>query len=176
MKYLLAAAFTLVVPALPAEVDLPECHVQRSALVAFSSPKAHDTLSISIQGAPCYNGTAIITIKSKTGAVLYRHQQPFKQLTATQWDDPELDRDAESFVKWTVEKGMNLVSELPSWAEPEAFYEENSTSIAISREEYERLRTLKQPIFYHQTYYEGGRHLVYDPTTKKTVVALEGGL
>lgn len=175
MKYLVAAAVTLIAQALHAETDLPACHVQRSAPVAFSSPKAHDTLSISVHGTPCYKGAAIITIKSKAGSVLYRHEQPFKDLTATQWNDPELGYDAESFVKWTIEKGMNIVSELPAWAEPEAFYEENGTSIKVSREEYERLRALKQPIFYHQTYYEGGRHLLYDPTMKKAVVVLEGG-
>jgi len=173
----LGIGFLWVAAAAADEKSLPACHIERSAPVTFSSPSNPDTLLVSVNGDPCYKGVAVISITSKGGEVVYRHVQPFKQLTATQWDDSALDKDAEAFVNYTITKGMQgLSSALPVWTDPKEFYEANYTSVKVSRERYEEIRKLRLPVFYHQTYYEGGRHLVYDQAQKKTIVIMEGGL
>jgi hypothetical protein len=110
--------------------------------------------------------------------VLYRRDQNFKPLTAASWDDPRLPTDAERFVENTVEEGIiGNSSDLPPWeGSGDEFCEKNSTTLAISPERYEALRKQRLPVLYHQTYYEGGVHLLYDPSQKAVVIVLEGGL
>ena len=152
--------------------------MERTARVSFSSPERSDVLRVAVHGNPCWEGMATITITRKNGEVLYRRDQRFKPLTAAQWDDPSLQKDAERFVTYTVEEGLvRNSSELPPWeGNADEFYEKNSTSLAISPERYESLRKLKLPVFSHLTYYEGGVDLVYDPMQKVVVIVLEGGL
>lgn len=121
---------------------------------------------------------ASISITDSSGRILYRRDQRFKPLNAVQWDDPIQPALAKRFVDHTIEKGIiGKSSELPPWeGNAEDFYEKNSTSPAIDTNRYEALRKQKLPVFYHQTYYEGGLHLVYDPKQRVVVVVLEGGL
>jgi hypothetical protein len=121
---------------------------------------------------------ASISITNKKGEILYRRDQRFKSLNAAQWDDPKQPELAKEFVDYTIEKGMvGDSSKLPPWeGNGNDFYEKNSTSPTIDTVRYEALRKRKLPVFYHQTYYEGGVHLVYDPKQKVAVIILEGGL
>lgn len=157
---------------------LPSCNLERTAKVYFSSALNPDTLRVAVKGNPCWEGMASISITNQKGQVLYRRDQRFKSLNAVQWDDPSQPALAKEFVDSTIEKGMiGNSSKLPPWeGNADDFYEKNSTSPAIDTDRYEALRKLKLPVFYHQTYYEGGLHLVYDPKQKAVVVILEGGL
>ncbi|MEO8461449.1 MAG: hypothetical protein ABI451_13035 [Dokdonella sp.] len=156
---------------------LPACNIERSALVAFSGTTPTDKLSVSVKGAPCYKAIATFSITSKGGKVLYRYSQPFKELTAIAWDAADLDKVAESFVSETITKGMpGRSSALPMWTEPDKFYEANYTSLSVSHQRYDEIRKLDVPVFYHRTYYEGRRHVIYDPLLHEAVVVMEGGL
>jgi len=157
---------------------LPSCKFERSAKVHFSGPQSLDTLRVSVIGSPCWEGMASISITSSTGDVLYRRDQRFKPLNSAQWDDPGQPDLARQFVDETIETGLREdSSQLPPWeGDGNAFYETNSTTLTIDPERYEALRKMKLPVFYHKTYYEGGIHLVYDPTQRAATIVLEGGL
>ena len=157
---------------------LPPCNVERTAQIYFSSTSTTDALRVSVKGAPCWEGMASISITNKKGEIIYRRDQRFKSLNAVQWDDPIQPDLAKEFVNHTIEKGMvGDSSQLPPWeGKGDDFYEKNSTSPTIDTARYEALRKMKLPVFYHQTHYEGGRHLVYDPKQKVVVIILEGGL
>ena len=162
----------------PTSRALPSCNVDRTAQIHFSSASSFDTLRVAVRGNPCWEGMATISITRKNGEVIYRRDQRFKVLTPAQWDDPNLQMDAERFVKYTIEEGIiGESSKLPPWeGNGDDFYEKNATSLAVSPERYESLRKQNLPVFYHQTYYEGGVDLVYDPSQKTVVIVLEGGL
>jgi hypothetical protein len=157
------------------EPQLPSCHFEETVPITFSGSPVPDKLLVSVHGDPCWKGVARITITTAEARPLYTHEQEFKPLTSSAWNDPELPTDAERFVRGTIENGKKL-SKLPAWQPPDAYYEEYFTSVAVSREYYEALRSMDLPVFYHQTYYEGGVDLVYDPTCRRVVVVTQGGL
>jgi hypothetical protein len=169
---LLVPVFSVAAP------PLPSCNVERTAKIHFSSATSPDILRVAVKGNPCWAGMASISITTSKGRILYRRDQRFKSLNPVQWDDPSQPVLAKEFVDYTIEKGIiGNSSGLPPWTgNAEDFYDNNSTSVAIDVDRYEALRKLKMPVFYHQTYYEGGIHLVYDTKQKAAVIVLEGGL
>lgn len=165
----LANALATASPALPA------CQIEQSTTIEFSGGEKPDTLTVAVHGDPCWDATATITIRSSGGKELYHYQQRYKTLTAVDWRDPELPKDAARFVRGTIDDGTKL-ARLPEWLPPDEFYEANHANVAITREYYESLRKLDLPVFYHLTYYEGGVELVFDPGCQCVVAATSGGL
>jgi hypothetical protein len=178
MKKTLALVALLAPAFSEAASPLPSCNVERTAAIHFSDASHPDALRVAVKGAPCWDGKATITITSSEGKVLYHWEKPYKPLNPVQWDDPGQPALARDFVESTITNGLDARKrQLPRWiGTAESFEEEHYASPAVSRARYEALRRRKLPVFYHQTYYEGGVYLVYDPEEKEVVIVLEGGL
>ena len=163
--------------AVPAGKTLPECHIHQSKPVSFRNTTAQDILEISIGTGPCYLATLVIVIRdAETGHVLYSYVAPFKQHVIEQSDDPELPQSAATFVSSETAVGTSMTNELPPYLEPEAYQEQHSQSILVSKGEYEALRAKPRPMFSHATYYEGWRIVVIDDTTGMGKAIVEGGV
>jgi hypothetical protein len=154
----------------------PTCHLHKSRDVSFRDATSKDVLEVSIGTGPCYAATMTIVIRSNAGEVLYSYVAPFKRHTATHWEDAELDKEAVRFVDELIRNGVGSSRELPPYLEPNAYAEENSGEIKISRKAYEQLRAKPRPMFEHANHYEGWQYVVYDKAKEEAVIVVTGGV
>jgi lysophospholipase L1-like esterase len=151
------------------------CQIEKTAPIALSSPS--DTLNVAVAGTACHEATLTITIKDQGGATLYEYSAPFKRHTAVAWDDPNLGKVAEALVDDILAPSdERMTAELPAWAPKDQYYEDYYEEIQVTKERYNELRKQKLPIFRHLTHYEGWQRVIFDPSSKKAVVILTGGL
>lgn len=157
--------------------DYPACNIEKTRAIAFSSSGPTDTFKIQIVGIPCYEATLSISVTNSKGVKVYKYEAPFKPHIPVDWEDPDLDRIADSFATYTLEKSYwGQSTDLPVWEYPTVFYDKNSTSVVVTQEQYEKYRKHITPVLWHHIHYEGWRHIVYDRKAESAVVVLEGGL
>jgi hypothetical protein len=108
--------------------------------------------------------------------VLYSYLAPFKRHTATNWEDPLLHKEAVGFVYELIANGVGSSRDLPPYLEPNAYAEENSGEIKISRRDYEELRAKPRPMFEHANHYEGWQYVVYDKAKEEAIIVVMGGV
>jgi hypothetical protein len=164
-------------PAAQSESTLPECHIHQSRPVSFRDAQAADVLEISIGTGPCAKATLTIVVRAEdSGQVLYAYVAPFKRHVITESIDPALPQEATWFVSGQLSSAMGTTADLPPFLEPEAYEEQHSAAITISKEEYEALRLAPKPMLSHPTYYEGWRNVVLDETTGAAKIVVEGAV
>ena len=153
------------------------CQMAESRNIRFSSHEADDTFSVNISGEPCQKAILRITVSNVAGDLLYEYEAPFKQHVVVHPLKPSLYEAAFDFLKTALESAnWGNSSALPQWKPESQFYDENSTSLAVPKVTYQSFRERDLPVLWHQTYYEGWRHIVYDRMSKKAVILLDGGL
>lgn len=153
------------------------CKMTKSREILFSSETAMDKLTVTISDKPCKQAILNISVTNAKGVILYDYEAPFSQHVVTHWEDPQPYKDAIHFVNNTLESanwGQSL--NLPVWKDEDQFYDENSTSVAVEKTKYKLYREMNLPVFYHLTYYEGWRHIVFDKKKKASVILSDGGL
>ncbi len=147
----------------PEDGNLPSCKIEKIIPINFKNVKSNDKLYISVIGTPCYKAILAIKIISEDNKVLYEYVQPFKKHVATQWDDPNLDDDANNFVKHLIKNYSIPASNLPPFPSSEA---EGITpvgfeyTIIINEEFYKNIIKSNKPILSHPTNYEVWRYIV----------------
>lgn len=146
----------------------PSCHLHKTRDVSFRNVAAKDFLEIIIGSGPCYAATLTIVIRSDRGQVLYFYVAPFKRHTATNWENPELDKDAKRFVDELIANGVGSSKTLPP-------YSASDDEILIPREAYEALRATPRPMLEHANHYEGWQSVVYDEAKEEAVIVARGG-
>jgi hypothetical protein len=151
------------------------CAMQKARAVSFRDAAAKDTLEVSIGTGDCERATLTIVIRSDLGHILYSYVAPFKQHIAD-WYVPDLDKEAAAFVDELLQRGIGSTADLPPWLEPEAYEQQHSAVLDVSREVYEELRAKPRPMFNHPTYYEGWTSVIYDTRTGQTIAVLSGGV
>jgi hypothetical protein len=157
--------------------EYPDCSVTRESQVSFTGLDSNDRLSLTIKGSPCYEASLSVSITSDTGKVLYEYKSKFKPLVAAQWDDSDLDEDAEILADRFVDPAaFGLTNELPEWLPESDYYEANYQKIQISREDYEQLRLKRWVTYTHPIHYEGWRVVAFDPENQHSIVVSEGTL
>jgi hypothetical protein len=166
----------ITAPGFAADKSPPSCQLHKSRAVSFRSATSPDILDISIGPGACYDATLKLVVLTNAGVELYSYIAPFKRHTATDWEDPNLDRDAQQFVDSQLSGAMSLSSDLPPFAEPDAYYEANYQTIKVPRAMYEKLRDEPRPMLCHATYYEGWQCVVFDEKTGKAVIVTAGGV
>jgi hypothetical protein len=149
----------------------PACNIAKEREIHFRNGKAKDLLQVSIKGAPCYQATLKIAIKTKQGLLLYSYEAPFKPHIAVNWEDIEVPRDPASFIERVFKYGPMNSHDLPGLSASDAQYR-----LELDEKSYERLRKENKPVFRHPVHYEEGRYLIYDETAKKPVVVLTDAL
>lgn len=154
----------------------PTCHLHKSRDVSFRDATSKDVLEVSIGTGPCYAASLTIVIRSHLGEVLYSYLAPFKRHTATNWEDPLLHKEAVGFVYELIANGVGSSRDLPPYLEPNAYAEENSGEIKISRRDYEELRAKPRPMFEHANHYEGWQYVVYDKAKEEAIIVVMGGV
>jgi hypothetical protein len=94
------------------------------------------------------------------------------------WDNPDLAIEARSLVRGTGEStNWKNTSEIPFY--PTDMNELANTyrvKIVVPKAQYEKLKKMNLPLFYHLTSFSTWRYVAFDPTTKKAIVVLEGGI
>ena len=173
---LFVAAFSLSCES-SAGGDYPDCDVSRLSQVSFEALDADDQLTIVIQGSPCYEASLMVSISSADGSRLYEYEARFKPHVASQWDDSDLDEDAERLADQLVDpESFGLTSDLPPWLPGSEYYEENHQNIKISKQEYEELRRRDWITFTHSVHFEGWRVVAFDQESRRSIVVSEGTL
>ncbi len=154
--------------------DTP-CHYAVSRTLPFTSAASRDRLTVSISRGPCVSAKLSIVVVSSRGNVLYRYVAPFKQHVATDWDSPDLVKDAHRFVEDTASHALVPRDELPK-PKPPGQAEDTDPELKVPADVYQRLISSGQPMIEHDTYYEGGRYVMFDPTTHAARVVAVWGL
>jgi len=152
----------------------PACEVQKSRAVSFRSAGAKDVLEVSVGPGPCLTARLTIVIRSDAGRVLYTYEQGFEQHVVHTEQDP-LHLQAVPFVDRMLAEGVGTSATLPPWQVADAYEAEHMGMVLIDRATYERLRSMPLPLFWHPTYHEGWRSVVWDQAAGKTVTVVEGG-
>jgi hypothetical protein len=153
----------------------PPCQTLVKRPIAFSSPTAEDRLTVSIGPGACHSARLSIVVTSVRGEVLYRYVAPFKRHVVTPWDDPELPNVARQFVADTAMHAAIRKDEIPA-PKPEGQADPSDATLAVPASVFERLASSGQPMLYHQTYYEGGQYVVFDPRSRIARVVVRQGL
>jgi hypothetical protein len=158
--------------------DYPSCEVTKESQISFSSQRATDSLSITISGSPCYEGSLDISIASNDGHLLYHYEAPFSKHLIASWEDPALlADDIERFTKRVLgQDSIGSTSDLPNWLPEADYYEDNYQILQISREDYEELRLKDWITFTHPIHYEGHRVIAFDPEYRRSIIVSEGTL
>jgi hypothetical protein len=149
----------------------PACNIAKAKQIHFRNGKEKDLLQVSIKGAPCYQATLKIVIKTKEGLLLYSYEAPFKPHIAVNWEDIEVPKDPASFIDRLFKHGSISSRELPALSDPGAEYR-----LEIDEKSYGKLRKESKPVFRHPVHYEEGRYVIYDEKAKKPVVVLTDAL
>ena len=153
------------------------CKIVKERVVSFSSQAQSDKIKIKIIGKTCKQAKLNITVINQKGVVLYKFEAPFEQYIVGYREDSQIYEDAISYADVILESAIwGQSASLPEWKSETEFYNENSTSVVVGQEIYKKYREQNIPVFWHPTYYEGGRHIVYDKNKKKCVILLDGGL
>lgn len=174
---LIAIIFLAPILSFATEPDYPSCEITKERPISFSSKTPSDTLRVRISGKPCYQATLYISVFKSDGREIYKYAAPFKKHVAAHWEDSNLAQEALDFANDVLEKAQWGKSEsLPVWKPENEFYEENSSTVSVSKTEYKKYRTQNIPVLWHLTFYEGWRYVVYDQKTKTSIVLLDGGL
>ena len=153
----------------------PPCRYSVQKQIAFTAPAAKDRLKVSIGPGACHSARLYIVVRSAQGRILYRYVAPFKQHVATQWDDPELPQIARQFVDETVLRSLVPKGEFPT-PKLDGQAEDGGQRLAVPASVFKRLASSGQPMIYHQTYYEGGQYVVFDPVTRRVRVVVREGI
>ncbi len=154
----------------------PPCSYSIERPMAFRSTTSAEKLKISIGPGACHSAELAITILTSDNKVLYSYKAPFKRHTAVAWDDADLPKVAKEFVQEVADRGLVARSELPNPRSREKITDEYPFELVIPKVTYDRLLRTNQPVFYHATYYEGGRFIAFDPVSKQTKVIIQWGL
>lgn len=157
-----------------AEPPGPACELQKSRAVSFRNTAAKDVLEVIVGPGPCLTATLTIAIRSDAGRLLYLYQQNFEQHVVHTDQDP-LHLQAVPFVDRMLAEGVGTSATLPPWQAPDAYEAEHMAMVLIDRAAYERLRRSPRPLFWHPTYHEGWRSVVWDQAAGKAITVVEGG-
>jgi hypothetical protein len=149
----------------------PACNIAKGKEIHFRNGKERDLLQVSIKGAPCYQATLKIVIRTKEGLLLYSYEAAFKPHIAVNWEHIEVPKDPASFIDRLFKHGSISSRDLPALSDPGAEYR-----LEIDEKSYERLRKENKPVFRHPVHYEEGRYVIYDEKTKKPLVVLTDAL
>lgn len=165
---LLGAAYAQSLPG-------PPCQLSVGKEISFSSPLASERLSISIGAGACHSATLTLLVTDQRANVLYRYSVPFKQLTATPWDDPDLPAEAQQLVDAMVRNAVVSPKDVPRPDPNGETLEGGSADLLVPKSVFERLISNGQTVLYHWTYYEGGQYVVFDPAEHIAKVVLRYG-
>ena len=157
-----------------AAVPGPSCQVQKARAVNFREPDSKDKLEVTVGPGPCATAMLTIAIRSDAGRLLYLYQQNFEQHVVHTDQDP-LHLQAVPFVDRMLAEGVGTSATLPPWQAPDAYEAEHMAMVLIDRAAYERLRRSPRPLFWHPTYHEGWRSVVWDQAAGKAITVVEGG-
>lgn len=148
--------------------------MQKARAVSFRAPVSKDKLEVTVGPGPCATATLTIAIRSDAGRLLYLYQQNFEQHVVHTDQDP-LHLQAVPFVDRMLAEGVGTSATLPPWQAPDAYEAEHMAMVLIDRAAYERLRRSPRPLFWHPTYHEGWRSVVWDQAAGKAITVVEGG-
>lgn len=176
------AAFIMSVVAVPSTLlasTPPACDVTEKAPVSFRSPTSHETVTVTIRGAPCYKALLSIIITHASGRPLYAYEAEFKQHVAMHGEDPELPERAAAFARRIADDwraNLETTDHLPPWQPEAEFYEAHFNVIKVPKERYEQLRQQRRPVLTHPTHYEQWQSVIYEPSTDQAELLLTGGV
>lgn len=146
-------------------------------LIPFSSEAPSDLLKINISGKTCRQAKLKITVFNQNGTEIYKFESPFEQYIVGDRDESQINEDAVNYADSILKSAIwGKSASLPEWKSKDEFYDKNSTSVVVDQETYKKYREQNIPVFWHPTYYEGWRHIVYDKEKKVSVILLDGGL
>jgi hypothetical protein len=156
----------------------PECHVHKSKEVGFQGASSKDVLEVSIGTGPCRVATLSIVVRTDSGVVLYSYAAEFSRHVPDGLNDATLRGDAVTFVEgmfgpWGI---ASAAERLPPYEEPEAFEQKHFQSIAVTKAQYEELRSKGQPVLCHPTYHEGSQCVTFNKAENTAIVVMSGGL
>jgi hypothetical protein len=177
MNRLLAIAVCLIASHSQAQLATdPPCKYSAKRTVAFYSANSRDQLTVSIGSGACHSAKLTIVVTSDKGKVLYRYDGPFKRHTAVSWDDRELPNVAREFVEQTLKLAVVEPAELPKATPRSKMTDDDVYELALTEAKMKGLLAAGQPVLYHDTYYEGGQFVTYDPAIGKSRVVIRWGL
>ncbi|NQY95081.1 MAG: hypothetical protein HRT43_13025, partial [Campylobacteraceae bacterium] len=94
-----------------------------------------------------------------------------------QWDDPNIDKDAERLAQRMLKKyNFKKSNSLPVWLEKEAYYEETFEEINITKKAYNNYREKNWHIFTHMIHYEAWKTIIFDQERKEIIHIINGGI
>ncbi len=153
------------------------CHIERSKMVAYTGEELSDLLKVRVSGDPCSQAKVVIELKAADGSDLYHYEGNFIEHMPFLIYEPELNALVEFFVNKVIQSAvLRKTNELPAYTGVESFYEATNDFVVITIDEYERLRSLPQPLLWHATGESSWVHVVYNPATQLSQVIMRGGV
>jgi len=153
------------------------CHIERSKMVTFTGEDLTDLLKVRVSGDPCSQAKVVIELLAADGSDVYRYEGNFIEHMPFLIYEPELNKLVEFFVDKVIQSAvLRKTNELPAYTGVESFYDATNDFVVITIDEYERLRTLPQPLLWHVTGESSWVHVVYNPATQLSQVIMRGGV
>lgn len=168
---LMLAVFVAVVLTAERASDAPptSCYVQVLVPVHFRNATANDVLELTIGAKTCMGAVPTVVVRSDDGRMLYWFV-PANDGVYPGYIGKPLDKGtSEKLIHYEADRAMETTANLES-------YEDGNQDVKISKQAYEKLRTMPpRPMLMHTHAGDGanGRAVIYDEDLQKAVVVFD---
>lgn len=153
------------------------CEVERTAPVAFTGEAKTDHLTVSIAGDPCSASQVTLRITDNADREVYLYEGLLLEHLPFVIYEPDLQPLVTYFAEKVIRDGfIRGTRDLPPWSSVEDYYESTNDIIIVPEQDYNRMRAVNQPIFWHAAGNATWVHVVYDSASHYGKIIMRGGV